>query len=277
MRTLLALLLLALTLPAQAQPELQQVGVQIPLGQGARAAGLGGAGLALQGDGWTRVGAMMQWTQPGLTLGAEQRFGLSELREGSAQVVARRGYTTLGIQAASFGSEAFRSSQFGLIAARRLFPSQPRALSIALRADAVSISAGGDYGNGIGWGLSPSVWAEVTYALSVAVEARNVISGDVAGREPLPADLRAGIAYLASDRLRLVADLVHDPAFGPAGHVGAEVQIVDVLVVRAGVGTDPQQVGLGAGLRIGNLRADLAATRHLLLGWSPSVEVGWSW
>lgn len=276
-RTLLALLVLLSACAAQAQPELQQVGVQVPAGQGARAAGLGGAGLALQGDGWTRVGAMMQWTSPGVTLGAEQRFGLSELREGSAQGVARRGYTTLGLQAASFGNEAFRSSQFGLVAARRLFPARPRALSVALRADLVSISMGGDYGNGIGWGLSPSVWAEVTYALSVVLEARNVVSGDVSGHEPLPADLRAGIAYLASDRIRLAADLVHDPTFGPTGHVGAEVQIVDVLVARAGIGTDPQQVGLGAGLRIGNLRADLAATRHLLLGWSPSVEVGWSW
>ncbi len=277
MRTLLALLALALTLPAQAQPELQRVGVQTPLGQGARAAGMGGAGLALRGDGWTRVGAMMQWTAPGVTLGAEQRFGLSELREASAQGIARRGYTTLGLQAASFGTEAFRSSQFGLAVARRLFPARPRALSVALRADAVSIATGGEYGSGLGWGLSPSVFAEVTYALSVVLEARNVVSGDVAGLEPLPTDLRAGAAYLVSDRIRLAADLIHDPAFGPSGHVGAEVQIVDVLVARAGVGTDPQQIGLGAGLRIGNLHADLAATRHLLLGWSPSLEVGWSW
>ena len=184
--------------------------------------------------------------------------------------------TTLGLQAASFGTEAFRSSQFGLAVARRLFPARPRALRIALRADAVSIATGGEYGSGLGWGLSPSVFAEVTYALSVVLEARNVVSGDV-GLEPLPTDLRAGAAYLVSDRIRLAADLIHDPAFGPSGHVGAEVQIVDVLVARAGVGTDPQQIGLGAGLRIGNLHADLAATRHLLLGWSPSLEVGWSW
>jgi hypothetical protein len=272
-----ALLIFVATIqPARAQPEVQQVGVQMPLAQGARAAGLAGAGLALRGDGWTRVGALAAWTAPGLTVGAEQRFGLAELREGSAQIVYRRGYTTAMGQAASFGDDALRSSQFGLVVARRLFPARPQAFTAALRADAVALSTS-SYGSGIGYGLSPSLFAEVTSALSATVEARNVVSVDVAGAEPLPADLRAGLAYAASNLLTLAADLVHDPAFGAAFHVGAEVQIVSVLVARAGVGTDPQQIGLGAGLRLGTLRAELAASRHLVLGWSPSLEVGWSW
>lgn len=270
------LLLLFLVPLACAQPGPQRAGVQLPAAQGAAAAGLGGAGLALPTDGWTRVGALAQWTAPGGTLGAEQRFGLAELREGSAQAVGRWGYTTVMLQAASFGEAAFRSSQFGLTLARRLFPARAHALSVGLRVQTVSVSTDG-YGSGVGFGLSPSLWTEVTHALSVAVEAQNVAARDVAGREPLPSALRAGLAYAPTERVRLAADASHDPDFGAAAHVGAEVDVVGAVTARAGVGTSPEQVGLGVGLRLGSLRADLAASRHLLLGWSPSIEVGWAW
>jgi hypothetical protein len=273
------LLLAVLTgLPSllSAQPDIANAGVQTPAAQGAQAAGLGGAGLALPTDGWTRIGALTSLTAPGISLAAEQRFGLAELREGSAQAVARwRGYA-FSLQAASFGSDALRSSQFGLGLAHELSSGGARRLAVGLRVEVVSVSAEG-YGTGVGGGLSPSVWAEVTDALSVAVEARNVLMRRVSGREPVPSEVRAGTVYAASDRVRLVADLTHDPDFGASVHAGAELDLAGMLTARAGIGTDPQQIGLGARLRAGPLRADLAATRHLLLGWSPSIEVGWQW
>jgi hypothetical protein len=68
-----------------------------------------------------------------------------------------------------------------------------------------------------------------------------------------------------------------DVDFPLSVRTGLEVNPVPRLALRAGVATEPTRFAAGAGLRWRRLRADLAADRHLDLGWTPSIALAVTW
>ncbi len=272
-RRLLPIFLLAgaLALPAQAQ--------LVPLAEGgARALALGRAGVALRGDVWGLYNPAAWGTLERGSAGlfASQAFGLSELRVGAVAVAQPTRWATVAGTARTYGFEDFRETVVGLGAARALALSPSRRLhaGLAVRYTSVTIP---EYGTGGAVGLSGGLLVEVLPGLTFGAHAQNVNRPKLTDFDPLQTRLDVGVAYRAHPRALVLAAVTDDVDFPAAFCGGLEVRPVDVLFLRAGVMTAPTRFSAGVGVALGRLRADVAAERHDVLGWTPAFEFGVSW
>ncbi len=275
---LLSLLLFALAVSrAHAQTD-ERVGVQTVWVVGAQAAGLAGAGVALDGMGWTGLNpaTTASATAPGIRLYADQGFGLPELRAGALHLTFPFSVATFSAGAQTLGFDAYRVSNASVGAARAFALGTSRRVAAGALVVLHHAQVQG-YGSGAGLALDVGVQAEVAPGLRVGASGRNVAAGQLAGIEPLPQVLAAGLAFAPEARVRVVADAVKDTRFPLSLRVGVEVAPLSLLALRVGAATEPTLFSAGAGLRLGRLHADLAATRHDVLGWTPAVELGVSW
>jgi hypothetical protein len=246
---------------------------------GARAAALGQATTALAGDlgGHMNPAAVATHPDRGVTFYARQDFGLAELRLGSAFLVEPTRLGHLAAGASTFGFEDYREVHLTAGYARGIALGTSRRLHVGAFARYVRTQLGGSYGQAGALGLSLGGLVQVLPALSFGAHATNVNAPRLAGRDELPQTLAAGLAYDATDRFRVVADVFKDIDFPLSARAGVEVAPVEALAVRAGVTTEPTRFSAGAGVRVGHLAADVAAEQHLDLGWSPSVALSVWW
>lgn len=263
--------------PAPAQTTLTMEG-------GARAAALGGAGTALAGSAWGHANPASWGALGGRAVAfyATQGFGLSEMRLGALRYAEPTPWGTFAGGARTFGFDAYRETAFTLGYARgvRLGTSRRVYAGLAARYYRLSLgerSDGASYGSAGALGLSLGVLARPLPRLTLGAAATNVNGPSYAEGSDLAQTLSLGLAYQASDRLLVAADVFKDIDFPLSVRAGLEVLPVEVLAVRVGVATVPARVTAGIGLRLGRLRARLAAERHETLGWTPAAALGLQW
>lgn len=274
---LVAVLLIALvTAPLVAQP-VERVGIQTVHLVGARMEALGGGGTALPGS-WIQANPSSLARAPSgqLRLYADQGFGLPELRAGAFQVSTPVGLSGLGMSVQTLGFEAFRVSALTVAAGRAVRLGTQRTLDAGVGVTVHHARIDG-YGSGVALALSAGLRTEVLPELDFGVSGQNLLGAKLAGLEPVPQLLAVGLRYHPAAGLEAVLDLVDDTRFPLSVRAGVEVHPVERVALRVGTATAPATFSAGAGLALGPLRADLAATRHEVLGWTPAVEVGVVW
>jgi hypothetical protein len=246
----------------------------------ARAAALGQATTALAGDlgGHMNPAAAATREARALTFYTRQDFGLAELRLGSAFYVEPTRFGHVAAGASTFGFEDYREVHLTAGYARGVSLGTSRRLYLGAFARYFRAQIGGTYGSAGAVGLSAGALVNVLPSLSFGVHATNLNAPSLAdGTEELPQTLAAGLAYDATDRFRVVADVFKDLDFPLSARAGLEVAPVETLALRAGVTTEPTRFSAGAGVRLGRLAADVAAEQHQDLGWSPSVALSVLW
>ncbi|HET6567278.1 MAG TPA: hypothetical protein VFG50_04875 [Rhodothermales bacterium] len=266
----LAIILCALCAPATALAQ--------PMEGGARIAALGGAGVALPGDAWSRSNPAARGSLHGPTVAffASQGYGMAELRFGAATVAVPTGLGTLALGAQTFGFEEYRENVFsagvargfGIWNARRLYG------GIDVQLFQVQIP---DYGSAHALALSLGLLAQVLPDLWVGMAARGLSTRKPSLNLPLDRTFALGFLYEPDARLRLLADAGREIGAPFSFRSGVELSPVEAVAFRAGISTAPTLFSVGAGIRTGILAADVAAQRHEVLGWTPglSVEVAW--
>lgn len=259
-------------------PATPGAGAYVPDVLGARAAAMGGAGVALGGDGADPWGARNPAAWAALprrtaALYGDEGFGLSELRLAAARIVVPTRIAAFAVGAQAFGYESFRASAFTLGAARAFSLGTSRVLMAGAAAHLHTVSIP-DYGSASVVTLDVGVRAALVPGLDAGFRASNVAAGSLAGREPLPRTLALGFAYRAHARLTVAADVEKDVRYPASLRAGVEARPVAALALRAGATTAPRAVSAGVGLRTGPLAIDLAAARHESLGWTPAVGLG---
>lgn len=96
------------------------------------------------------------------------------------------------------------------------------------------------------------------------------------GDETIPAVLRIGAAWKASNALILLAETEKDLDRRVQVKGGIEYQPLSQLVFRVGIRSEPARLGFGAGIRLKNgLSFDTGAEWHPTLGITPSAMVIW--
>lgn len=248
----------------------------VPLAEGgARSLALGRAATALQGDVWGHHNPSSWSTLPSRAASAfaSQAFGLSELRVGAVAYAEPTPYGTFATTARTYGFEDFRETHFGLGYARAFAVSASRSVHVGLALGYTSVSIT-EFGSGGALGLSLGAMMEVLPGLDFGFHAYNLNRPELTEFDPLSSGLEAGLAYRPVEQALVLLSVDKDVDFPISFRGGLEVQPVDVLSLRAGFTTEPVRFSTGVGVAVGVLRADVAAERHEVLGWTPAFGFG---
>lgn len=253
------------------------VKAQTSMEGGARVAALGGAGTALTGESWGHANPASWATLSERHVGffATQAFGLEALQLGALHVVYPFAVGTMAVGARTFGYEAYRETRFEWGGARGFSLGTTRQFNLGIKFQYLQVSVPG-YGSGntITAGIGGLV--QVLPGFDLGFHATNLHQPSIAADE-LARTLAIGIAYAPIPSLRVVTDVYKDVRFPLSLRAGIEAQPVKVLSIRAGTTTAPARISTGVGLHVGRIVADLAAERHVYLGWSPAIAFGMTW
>ncbi len=91
--------------------------------------------------------------------------------------------------------------------------------------------------------------------------------------DPIPTVFRFGFMYRLSNELILSSELHKEiqDVFGLK--IGIEYQIAKKFYFRAGVHNHPNEVSLGVGFKFSRCKANLAFSRHPVLGYTPVADI----
>lgn len=245
---------------------------------GSRASGLGYASTALT----TAVGvhanpgASATLEQRTVSFYARQAFGLSSLRYGSVSGTWPASWGAVSVGASTFGGDGYREIHYSIGYARALRFGTSRRVHVGLVGRYYHTRIDG-YGGAGALGLHVGLLVPLLPSLHFGAHATNVNGPSLVDGEALPQTLSVGLQYRATSRLLVVMDVFKDLSFPASVRGGVEVRPIPMLALRAGVTSVPTRFTGGVGLRLGWIRAHVAAEQHDELGWSPSasLEVRW--
>ena len=230
---------------------------------GARPAALAGAFVACDGvensANPAALGAGGPWQ---MQLAYLKPYGLANLHhtEWDAVLPVAKGRTGLSIR--TFGSEKYRETAFSAAGSIPLSPGI--FVGAALRYLRLEITH---------YGEAASVAADVGFLIRLSENVRwgttikNINQARIGtSRQPLPEVMTTGLELSPVRPVRLFFDLSKDVRFPADLRLGVEYSPISILVLRAGMGSEPQRVAAGFSLGLGRFRLDYAWVDHAELG-----------
>ncbi len=238
---------------------------------GARAFSLGGSTAALtQSGGWSLFHnpALLKTDLPGVSFYTMRFAGLEEITDMAAVALFRTRVGTAAAGAHRYGFELFQRTRLSTGLSRsagRIY----YGVNISLH----HIAQGGGYGSASAVGVDAGVAAEIIPQLLLGSRITNVNRPTYGrGEEELPMEMAVGLLYNASNEFNLTADLVKDVRFPVSFRSGAELNLSDTLLARAGISARPNIWSAGLGYLAESYSFNLAIQRHEFLGISPAVD-----
>jgi hypothetical protein len=259
-------LIMAVTCEAQIRSDVLSV-------SGARSASLGYAAACVN-DVWSvhnNPALMPDVSQITCGLYYENRFLLKELGYRCGVFLTPTSFGAIGGYISNFGYSAYSEWEIGLSYAREF----GHYFSSGIQLDYYSILQGEDYGSQhmITFGIG----------LKTLLNKKTIIVVHI--YNPLPVKLfpqmaqnssvlfSLGLIYRPSGNITITTqadkDLISKVSFKP----GIEYMITDILILRAGLSTNPRTYAFGAGIIWKTFVFDLATTIHPQLGTYPQASV----
>ena len=269
------LLLLLIALPIA---NIRQSAIGQPVFSGARNAALGGASTAFPDDaaGQVNPAAWGQTDTRLLALHGAQLYGLPELRFAGLRLVLPFQKGAIAGGASVFGFDLYRHFALGAGFGRRFGFGTHREVHAGVRIEWNQVYIA-NHGQAGALGLTAGVLLPITPFISLGAAAHNLAA--VAG--PLRSDLRrrlaVGAAWRASDAFAVTMDAAKEVRSPLSIAAGVEIRLTEVLALRGGLASGPRRASGGIGLSLASVRADFAAQRHEILGWTPSMSLLYSW
>jgi hypothetical protein len=266
---LLVFSLLILTQSVQAQKD------NIPIG--ARSAAMGGASVCLS-DFWSvhnNQAGMASYNEMAVGIYGENRFLLKELSQGAfGFVMPVKKAGVFGISYNYFGYSLYQESKAGLSYAMAF----GKRISAGVQLDYINLHQGEDYGNANIFTFEVGVRAELIKNLILGVHVYNPIHVKISkyGPERVPVIFKAGLAYNFSDKAIIAIETEKDLSNKARFRAGVEYHVVKPVYLRIGIGTAPYTNSFGLGLEFGAFKADISASRHQVLGFSPQLSLSYS-
>ncbi len=241
---------------------------------GARSAGMAHAGLTYT-DIWSLFHNPAGSAHiDAFTAGAfyESRFLIDELAYTGIGAAMPLGNGAIGIKYANFGYSVYREGHFGATYAMRL--TDRLDAGVGLNYHTVRISQE-DYGQTGVLAAEVGLRMEVSERVFAAVHVTNVTRSQLNdyGDERLPTLLSVGLAYQVGDDVLMTGEVVKDIDHDASLRGGIEYRPAEILYLRLGASSAPQQFAFGLGLRFDAFQFDLATTYGSVLGYSPQVSL----
>lgn len=245
----------------------------LPMVAGARGAGMGNASIGFQ-DVHSLFGnqaGLAHLDQVAFTAIGESRY----IDFGIRSLAAGMGYPTnagtFGLAVQYFGIQEYNEQKVGLAYGRKLFDQ----LSIGVQMDYLRLQIP-DYGSRNLFTFELGLQSQVSKRLLLGFHTFSPVQVEIIAEEFLPSVFRLGAAYKVSSKLNIAAELEKDINFPVEVHVGLEYALIEALLLRVGVQTEPSELSLGLGYRLQDkLLIDVAASYHQFLGVSPTFNVSY--
>lgn len=249
-------------MPAQAQ-----------IGMGARSLGLGHATTVLTHDPWAVFSNPAMMNEEGYSLGfyGLRNYGFANITDMAAvaSVNTRFGITGLGLK--RYGDDLFSETSL-----RLGYKNEWENLHFGVILNYHHLSFAEPYGSGGAFGIGLGVAAAVIPDLWIGAKATGLNRPRYDfrnGEEDLPRDLSFGLSYQPEERAIFVFDVVKDVRFPVSYRGGVEIRVIDDLLGRVGVTTEPLTYSFGFGYGRDLWQVNMAVQHHEYLGFSPGFDL----
>lgn len=212
--------------------------------------------------------ALANVKQAGGGVYSERRFLLSAMSQYTAGMALPTSSGTFGLQADYFGFSSYNETQLGLGYGRSLGSK----VDVGAKFNYYNLRIPG-YQAASTFHFEAGVVMHLSDKMHAAFSTYNPVGGVInkAADEKLASVHRGGIGYEVSDRFFIMGEIIKEEGRNVGVNVGFEYNLVQQLLLRGGVNTVTSQPFVGAGLRLGTLRVDVASYYHPQLGITPAV------
>jgi hypothetical protein len=241
---------------------------------GARSAGMGHASVVVS-DAWSTLhnqAALAHLENAEVSMAYENRFLMKELANQGFAAAMPLGFGVAGLHVSRFGYSKYNETKAALAYGAKL--SNRLSTGVKLGYQHVQI-AEGPYGNKGMFTADVGFLAKLTDDMVLGAHIFNLNYAKVAEyqNEHLPIIIRMGLGYHFSEHLLTVVEVEKDIDMPMRYKVGAEYHPHEKIYLRGGIGTHPFSNSFGFGLVLKNLKIDLAASYHSVLGYSPQASL----
>ena len=242
---------------------------------GARASSLNHSITALNNNNWAIFGnpATVDPTKKQVSSYFIRYYGITELSDIAiaASYPIKYGVILGGIH--SYGFDLYRETDIQLG-----WMMSYADLKSAIKIHYDHVAFGGSYGNDGSIGIDIGLLFPIHEKVDIGASATNLNRPEIGvdGQER-PRLLSVGIAYKPLDKGLILLDILKDVRYPIATRVGIEYPLLDQLVIRTGIGNNPINTTFGAGLVFGSWNVNFSVEKHQELGWSPGIDVGFTW
>jgi hypothetical protein len=273
MRSQLLILLLIIGFQC---PILKLIG-QSPVNQvGAKALAVSGASMTFK-DVWSQF-----HNQAGLAsikgfavgIGFQNQFLIKELSTKSIALALPTKSGVFGLNCYSFGYSSYSENKFGLAYSRNL----GKKLAVGIQLNYHFTNIRGEYGNrGIATG-EIGILAEPLKNLLIGAHINNVwhTKRTQFSDEYLPVIFKIGAAYQFYEKVLLSIEFDKDIDKQAVFKTGIEFEFIPNFFFSSGISSGTKLFSFGPGYEFGFFRADLAFTKHPVLGYSQAISIVYS-
>jgi hypothetical protein len=240
---------------------------------GSRPAALGNA-YSMQADLWS-----LHHNQAGLgfyphfALGFhhENKFVVSEYNLHAIGVTYPVNAGTFGLSYSYFGYSAYNESKIGLAFGRKFGETFAAGIQLNYHHNFLA----GEYGDrnavSIEGGIQYRAGDKVAFGAHLFNPTRSKISPY--DQDTIPTVFRTGVSVIPVEDALVLFQIEKRPNQKLRIHSGLELLIMESLYLRGGIMTQPFTATFGLGYEIGKLSADVAFSRHQVLGFTPHFSL----
>lgn len=245
---------------------------EFPLG--VRAQALGGASVAKGGEAEALLAnPALLANLRGLSFTAfySHPFGIKELRLSSFSASASKAALAFGAAVVDFGNALYRDRWYHLAVSRNVLPKQRLALGLGTTLRHLRITG---YGDDSALLLNLGTQLRLSQSLTLGSAISNFLNASIGQRqEKLPRSVSLGFAYAPTATVTLQTELYKQNNFPEEWRLGIEANPLPPLLLRTGIGTNPDRLTFGLALRLLKVSLQFAAFSHTDLGWTQQFAV----
>ncbi len=239
---------------------------------GAQAWMMGGASAATA-DVWSAannpaVMCLLPINQLGLY--TEQRFMEKNLKLANISGVLKTKWLYAGGYIHYFGYEAFNQQRLGFSLGKKL--ADNISLGIQLNYLATNIR---EYGNSRAWVLGAGILYKPIPKLTTVITFFNINQAryNQTLTERIPATARLGVSYELSAKVLTTAETEQTLNQKTVFRGGLRYQLHEVIALAMGAANNPVYYTFGVGLKMKQLKLDMASGFHEVLGFTPHLSI----
>jgi hypothetical protein len=245
---------------------------EFPLG--VRAQALGGASVAKGREAealFANPALLANISGLSFTVFSSHPFGIKELRLSSFSASASTAAFALGAAVVDFGNAIYRDRWYHLAISRNVLPKQRLTLGLGAALRHLRIAG---YGDDSAMLLNLGTQLRLSESLTLGSAISNFLNAAIGQQqEKLPRSASLGLAYLPTPTLTLQIDLYKQNNFPEEWRLGIEANPLPPLLLRTGIGTNPDRLTFGLALRLLKISLQFAAFSHADLGWTEQFAV----
>ena len=206
-----------------------------------------------------------------ITVGAQNRFQLSELNLFTAGVMIKKKDNAFGVQMQYIGVTDLRQIGFGLSYGRRIFSK----LDIASRVHFSQLDLG-SYGKKAILDADLGLYSALNKQISFGFWAKNLIHSKLSSEESTQTALHLGFCYTPSDKVKLCAETEKYISKQVRFKAGLEYLAAKSFAFRAGFQSAPSMPTFGVGYLSKTIKLDISAALHPNLGVVSAFNISYS-